>query len=80
MGRLSNTCHSTSRVESTGRHRVDTYGTHSLRRTKAAQIDRKTGTIRAVQLLLGHMKADSTMRYVGVALEEVLSIDEKIDV
>ena len=56
------------------------YGTHSLRRTKAAQIYRKTGNLRAVQLLLGHAKVDSTVRYLGVELEDALSIAEKIDI
>ncbi len=56
------------------------YGTHSLRRTKAALIYRKTGNLRAVQLLLGHNKVDSTVRYLGVELEDALSIAEKIDV
>jgi len=55
------------------------YGTHSLRRTKAAEIYRKTGNLRAVQLLLGHTKVDSTVRYLGVELEDALSIAEKID-
>ncbi len=56
------------------------YGTHSLRRTKAALIYRKTGNLRAVQLLLGQNKVDSTVRYLGVELEDALSIAEKIDV
>ena len=56
------------------------YGTHSLRRTKAALIYRKTGNLRAVQLLLGHRKVDSTVRYLGVELEDALSIAERIDV
>jgi integrase len=56
------------------------YGTHSMRRTKAAQIYRKTGNLRAVQLLLGHAKVDSTVRYLGVELEDALSIAEKIDI
>ncbi|MFG6604911.1 MULTISPECIES: tyrosine-type recombinase/integrase [unclassified Sulfitobacter] len=55
------------------------FGTHSLRRTKAAEIYRKTGNLRAVQLLLGHSKVDSTVRYLGVELEDALSIAEKID-
>ncbi len=55
------------------------YGTHSLRRTKAAEIYRKTGNLRAVQLLLGHTKVDSTVRYLGVDLEDALSIAENID-
>ncbi len=56
------------------------YGTHSLRRTKAALIYRKTGNLRAVQLLLGHTKVDSTVRYLGVELEDALSIAEKIEI
>lgn len=56
------------------------YGTHSLRRTKAALIYRKTGNIRAVQLLLGHTKLDSTVRYLGVEVEDALTIAESIDV
>ncbi len=55
------------------------YGTHSLRRTKASEIYRKTGNLRAVQLLLGHTKVDSTVRYLGIELEDALSIAEKID-
>lgn len=56
------------------------YGTHSMRRTKAAEIYRKTGNLRAVQLLLGHTKVDSTVRYLGVELEDTLSIAEQIDI
>jgi len=56
------------------------YGTHSLRRTKAALIYRETGNLRAVQLLLGHTKVDSTVRYLGVELEDALSIAERIDI
>ncbi|WP_306131967.1 tyrosine-type recombinase/integrase [Roseivivax marinus] len=56
------------------------YGTHSLRRTKAAQIYRKTGNLRAVQLLLGHTKVGSTVRYLGVELEDALSIAESVDI
>lgn len=56
------------------------YGTHSIRRTKVAEIYRKTGNLRAVQLLLGHTKIDSTVRYLGVELEDALSISERIDI
>lgn len=56
------------------------YGTHSLRRTKAAEIYRKTGKFRAVQLRLGHTKIDSTVRYLGVELEDASSIAEWIDI
>ena len=54
------------------------YGTHSMRRTKVAQIYRKTGNLRAVQLLLGHTKMDSTVRYLGVELEDALAIAEAV--
>jgi integrase len=50
-----------------------TYGTHSLRRTKAALIYRKTGNLRAVQLLLGHSKLESTVRYLGVEVDDAIS-------
>ena len=56
------------------------YGTHSLRRTKAAEIYRKTGILRAVQLLLGHTKIDSAVRYLGVELEDALTIAEQIGI
>lgn len=55
-------------------------GTHSMRRTKVAEIYRKTGNLRAVQLLLGHTNVDSTVRYLGVELEDALSISERIDI
>src|SRR6201981_750028 len=54
------------------------YGTHSMRRTKAAQIYRKTGNLRAVQLLLGHTKLESTVRYLGIEWEDALSISEQV--
>ncbi|WP_366944519.1 tyrosine-type recombinase/integrase [Hyphomonas sp.] len=56
-----------------------TYGTHSLRRTKAALIYRKTGNLRAVQLLLGHTKLESTVRYLGVDVDDALEISTGID-
>lgn len=56
------------------------YGTHSMRRTKVAQIYRKTGNLRAVQLLLGHTKMDSTVRYLGVELEDALAIAEAVEI
>ena len=56
------------------------YGTHSIRRTKVAQIYRKTGNLRAVQLLLGHTKMDSTVRYLGVELEDALAIAESVEI
>jgi integrase len=56
-----------------------TYGTHSLRRTKAALIYRKTGNLRAVQLLLGHSKLESTVRYLGVEVDDAIAISESVD-
>jgi site-specific recombinase XerC len=56
------------------------YGTHSLRRTKASLIYKKTGNLRAVQILLGHRKIESTVRYLGVDLEDALSLSEGTDV
>jgi site-specific recombinase XerC len=56
------------------------YGTHSMRRTKAAQIYKKTGNLRAVQLLLGHTKMDSTVRYLGVELDDALGISASIKI
>ena len=55
------------------------YGTHSMRRTKAAQIYRKTGNLRAVQLLLGHTKLESTVRYLGIEVDDALKIAESIE-
>lgn len=48
--------------------------------TKVAQIYRKTGNLRAVQLLLGHTKMDSTVRYLGVELEDALAISEAVEI
>ena len=56
------------------------YGTHSLRRTKATLIYRRTKNLRAVQLLLGHRKLDSTVRYLGIEMEEALEIAEATEV
>jgi len=56
------------------------FGTHSMRRTKVAQIYKKTGNLRAVQLLLGHTKMDSTVRYLGVDLEDALAISESVEI
>jgi site-specific recombinase XerC len=55
------------------------YGTHSMRRTKAAQISRKTGNLRAVQLLLGHTKLESTVRYLGIEVDDAPNIAEQIE-
>jgi integrase len=56
------------------------YGTHSLRRTKASLIYRRTKNLRAVQLLLGHAKLDSTIRYLGIEIDDALELAEQIDV
>jgi integrase len=56
------------------------FGTHSLRRTKATLIYRRTGNLRAVQLLLGHHKIESTVRYLGIEVDDALAIAEQIDV
>ena len=56
------------------------FGTHSMRRTKAAQIYKKTGNLRAVQLLLGHTKLESTVRYLGIEVDDALSISEQIEI
>lgn len=59
---------------------VNEYGTHSMRRTKASLIYRKTGNLRAVQLLLGHTKMDSTVRYLGIDVDDALAIAENVDI
>ena len=56
------------------------YGTHSIRRTKATLIYKRTGNLRAVQLLLGHTKIESTVRYLGIEVDDALAIAEQVDV
>jgi integrase len=56
------------------------FGTHSLRRTKATLIYRRTGNLRAVQILLGHTKIESTVRYLGIEVDDALAIAEQVDV
>jgi len=56
------------------------FGTHSLRRTKATLIYRRTGNLRAVQLLPGHTKIESTVRYLGIEVDDALAIAEQVDV
>ncbi len=53
------------------------YGTHSLRRTKATLIYRRTKNIRVVQLLLGHTKLESTVRYLGIEVDDALEMAEQ---
>jgi hypothetical protein len=60
--------------------RSEDYGTHSLRRTKAALIYKQTGNLRAVQILLGHTKIESTVRYLGVDIEDALALAEATEV
>ncbi|AFL54166.1 DNA integration/recombination/inversion protein [Sinorhizobium fredii USDA 257] len=55
------------------------YGTHSMRRTKAAHIYKKTGNLRAVQLLLGHKKLESTVQYLGIEVDDALAISEQVE-
>lgn len=55
------------------------YGTHSLRRTKVALIYKNTGNLRAVQILLGHAKLESTVRYLGVDIDDAISMSEAAD-
>jgi integrase len=55
------------------------FGTHSLRRTKATLIYRRTGNLRAVQLLLGHTKIESTVRYLGIEVDDALLIAEQVE-
>jgi integrase len=56
------------------------FGTHSLRRTKATLIYRRTGNLRAVQLLHGHTKIESTVKYLGIEVDDALAIAEQVDV
>jgi site-specific recombinase XerC len=56
------------------------YGTHSIRRTKATLIYRKTGNLRAVQKLLGYTKVESTVRYLGTEVDDAIAIAEQVDI
>ena len=55
------------------------YGTHSLRRTKATLIYRRTKNLRAIQLLLGHTKLESTVRYLGIEVDDALEMAEQTE-
>lgn len=66
-------------VTAIGLRKVE-YGTHSLRRTKAAMIYRATGNIRAIQILLGHSKIENTVRYLGVDVEDALLLAERTEI
>ena len=56
------------------------YGTHSMRRTKATLIYKRTKNLRAVQLLLGHTKLESTIRYLGIEVDDALEISEQTEI
>jgi site-specific recombinase XerD len=56
------------------------YGTHSMRRTKATLIYKRTKNLRTVQLLLGHSKLESTVRYLGIEVDDALEISEQIEI
>jgi len=56
------------------------YGTHSMRRTKATLLYRQTKNLRAIQLLLGHSKLDSTVRYLGIEIDDALEMSEQMDI
>jgi site-specific recombinase XerD len=56
---------------------AEDYGTHSLRRTMGSIIYKATGNLRAVQILLGHAKIESTVRYLGVDVEDALELSER---
>lgn len=60
--------------------RREDYGTHLLRRTKASIIYKQTGNLPAVQILLGHTKIESTVRYLGVDIEDALALSEATEI
>ena len=60
--------------------RREDYGTHSLRRTKASIIYKRTGNLRAVQILLGHTRIESTVRYLGSDIEDALALAEGTEI
>ncbi len=56
------------------------YGTHSMRRTKASLIYKRTKNLRAIQLLLGHRNLESTVRYLGIEVDDALEMTENTDI
>jgi integrase len=56
------------------------YGTHSLRRTTVAMVYKRTGNLRACQLLLGHTKLESTVRYLGIEADDALALSEQTEI
>ena len=88
LARIDHTCPGTTRqdarlvslwISGIGLDRLK-YATHSMRRTKATLIYRRTGNLRAAQLLLEHQKIESTVRYLGVEVDDALEIAERIEV
>lgn len=65
-------------VESIGLDKTQ-YGTHTMRRTKPSLIYKKTKNLRVCQLLLGHRKLESTVRYLGIEVDDALEVSESID-
>ena len=59
---------------------MNCYGTHTLRRTKPTLIYKRTKNLRAIQLLLGHTKLESTVRYLGIEVDDALEIAEQTDI
>lgn len=59
---------------------TSSYGTHSMRRTKSTLIYKRTKNLRAVQLLLGHTKLESTVRYLGIEVDDALEISEQTEI
>lgn len=86
--RLSNSPHVSTRQYARIVHRwvgaigLDStiYGTHTMRRTKATLIYKRTKNLRAVQLLLGHSKLESTVRYLGIEVDDALEISERTEI
>jgi integrase len=66
-------------VEEIGLNPIN-YGTHTMRRTKASLIYRRTKNLRAVQILLGHTKLESTVRYLGIEIDDALELAEQTEV
>ena len=59
---------------------VSEYGTHSMRRTKASLIYKATGNLRAVQILLGHTNIENTVRYLGVDIDDAITLAERTEI
>ena len=59
---------------------VAEYGTHSMRRTKASLIYKATGNLRAVQILLGHTNIENTFRYLGVDIDDAITLAERTEI